>query len=138
MPQCYENRSDLAGWDFTGLASPLCMHIVYCCSSFITLKNKLSLKCALHWGIYYLCSMLYILHITVCEQQKGKYLIQLLLLLYATSMIGCFWTQTIKIWIDLLLQSGPKEPLGQHTLMVSIQNHLNRSGCFAFLHPKHK
>ncbi len=33
-----------------------------------------------------------------------------------------------------LLQSGPNVPFGQHTLMVSMQNHLCRSGCFVFLH----
>lgn len=31
------------------------------------------------------------------------------------------------------LQSGPNVPFGQHTLMVSMQNHLCRSGCFVFL-----
>lgn len=31
------------------------------------------------------------------------------------------------------LQSGPKVPFGQHTLMLSMQNHLCKSGCFVFL-----
>lgn len=35
--------------------------------------------------------------------------------------------------IHLQLQSGPNVPLGQHTSMVSMQNHLRRSGCFVFL-----
>lgn len=34
------------------------------------------------------------------------------------------------------LQSGPNVPLGQHTLIVSMQNHLCRSGCFVFLKEK--
>lgn len=33
----------------------------------------------------------------------------------------------------LPLQSGPNVPFGQHTLMVSTQNHLCKSGCFVFL-----
>lgn len=40
-------------------------------------------------------------------------------------MYSCFSSQ---------LQSGPNVPFGQHTLMVSTQNHLWRSGCFVFLH----
>lgn len=34
------------------------------------------------------------------------------------------------------LQSGPNVPFGQHTLIVSMQNHLCRSGCFVFLNDK--
>lgn len=42
-----------------------------------------------------------------------------------------FWQHFLES--TLPLQSGPNVPFGQHTLMVSTQNHLCRSGYFVFL-----
>lgn len=39
----------------------------------------------------------------------------------------------VKVIEDLPLQSGPNVPEGQHTLMVSMQNHLKRSGYLVLL-----
>lgn len=67
------------------------------------------------------------------------------LLLYLCGVLGAEPTNTNKhavFWFikgsSSPLQSGPNVPFGQHTLMVSMQNHLCRSGCFVFLQCKRK